>query len=204
MPLLRSRTEKPVAEVQIENEEDFDVLSLRRVSEHPGVRPMIERRAALRQRLEGMEQQRRDILADIARIEARQGTAIAELGEQWHPPLEWRQGKEGLQGIDDQARMIQAGLVELDGQIETASDAARDDIEHVLNTLERPHVEAIVELYQKAVPHNHQLHIIQARRQRLLGHSKWHLFDGGLPAKLRLIEGTRDSLARGASDGGEG
>ena len=53
MPLLRTKTEPPVADDASEAAEY--VLALSRLSQHPLLAPLYERRSALRQRLDTLE-----------------------------------------------------------------------------------------------------------------------------------------------------
>jgi hypothetical protein len=199
MALLRSPRNTVIQEVDVRTEVDYDVLALRRSTDHPGVAPLLQRRDALRQRLESLGQQRRDIQTDLARIEASQGSAIAEQGDAWEAPFEWREGKRAIEDMDGQERMIQAGLVELDEAIDSADSVARADIEARLNDLTRPLLEAVVAALATITDANARLHAVCGKSQRLLGVARWQVYDGGLESRLRLMQRTRESLARAAA-----
>jgi hypothetical protein len=198
--LLRSPRNTVIPEADVQTEVDSDVVSLRRLEDHHVVRPLLERRAALRARLEALGQEHREGQATIAAIERGQAQLIAE-HDNWAWPLEYRQAKERLEDIAAQERAIQAGLGELDETIAQAESEARAVIERALDVLERPHVEAVLEALQGMLEHNAALHRIQTRRQRLTGSARWHLVDGGLANRLYLIQRTRESLARAAAPG---
>jgi hypothetical protein len=198
MPLLRTRPN--VAEVQVPTEADFDVLSLRRTTDHPAVRPLVEKRTQLQSRLESLAQERRQHEQTMASIERSEAVAIAIAGEDWAWPAPYLRAKEALEDVAAQERVILGAIEQLGVQIEAAESQARDDIERALNQLRRPLVAAVAETLRLLVEPNQRLHALERASQRLLQIGRWHVYDPTLESRLTLIERTRALLDLSAQD----
>jgi hypothetical protein len=200
MALLKSRRDATVAEVDVQNEESYDVLSLRRAFDHPAVRPLIERREALRQRLEALAQERHQHEQTMANIERSEAVAISIAGEDWSWPAPYIHAKEGLEDVKSQERIILAALGQLSVQIEETESEARDAIENALNQLRRPVVAAVAEILKALVEPNRRLHEIERVSQKLLQTARWHTYDATLEGRLGLIERTKALLDLSTQD----
>jgi len=150
----------------------------------------MQRRTELHARLEQLARDRLTLQQTITDIEASQAASIADLGDAWTPPLNWRETKQALADVEATERMINSGLGPLDEQIDLAMSEAREAIEQALNRLRRPLVAIVQRAMVSMVEANAQLHSIEAKSNRLLGYARYHLTDGTLQQRLQLVERT--------------
>jgi hypothetical protein len=196
MAILKSKREQPGVEVSVQAESDYDVLTLRRLTDHPALRPMMERRQEICARLEACERERAAQKARVADLQHLAARGVAEHGPDWQPSA-LRDAEQALADLAAQEELLQAGLHALDEDIERSSYEARIAVEGELNRLRRPHVAKITEALQGIVEHNAALHAIEAKSQRLLGTGRWHLYDAGLSGRLNLVQRTLHLLDLG-------
>jgi hypothetical protein len=194
MPIFRDRSAPEIdADVAtaLAPDASYDVLALRHLSQHPDVQPLIERRTGLRARLTELEQLRAQLVADLAALERQAASEIAADGDAWQPSA-LRQAKHDLADIEEQQGLINTGLAMLDDQIDAAAAQARLDVEARLNAKRAPLVAQRVRGLAALVEANRQLHAIEGLSTRLLKVGHYHLIDGGLEQRLRIL---RRSLA---------
>src|SRR5262245_4232419 len=159
MPLLKTRP--PVAEVTLENEASFDVMSLRRLSDHPTVAPLYAQRAALLHKLDELEQTRTALVrrqAEAERLEAK----AAATDPDWQPGPALRDIQAAIEDTAMQTRIVRDGMGELDSLIEAAMAGVREDIESRFNALRRPLINRVITALDTIVGANRELRAIEA------------------------------------------
>jgi flagellar biosynthesis GTPase FlhF len=195
-----TRTATPTVESTLDP--GFDVMRLRRLRDHPWLRPLMVRRQDLSERLRLLEADRQRLEADVQRAEATEVEQIAVMGGEWNPAA-FRQLKAALEETATEERMITGAQEVLDQKIEDVTSEVRHDVEERLNRLRKPLVEQIVAALESVVEANRQIHAIEALSQGLLQHAKYHLYDAGLPQRLVLMQRTQRLLALGELGDGD-
>jgi hypothetical protein len=197
MPLRRPDTESPVATDTLETAASYDVLTLRRLSDHPWLQPLLRRRHELGERLRLLTEEHQRLAEALTRYEATAAEELAVLGADWSPAA-YRQLKTDREEIATEHRMVSGAVELLDQHMEEATSRVQADIERHLNALRKPLVALVVQALEAVVDANRQLHAIEALSQALLHHAKYHLYDASLPQRLALMQRTQHLLALAA------
>jgi hypothetical protein len=197
MPLQRPDPEPPVAEGNLETAASYDVMTLRRLTDHPWLQPLLRRRHALGERLRLLTEEHQRLEEALTRYEATAAEELAVLGADWSPAA-YRQLKTDREEIATEHRMVSGAVALLDQQMEEMTSRVQDDIEVALNRLRKPLLDHVVQALATVVEANRQLHAIEALSQALLHHAKYHLYDASLPQRLALMQRTQHLLALAA------
>jgi hypothetical protein len=197
MPLQRPDHEPPVAEGNLETAASYDVMTLRRLTDHPWLQPLLRRRQELGERLRLLTEEHQRLEEALTRAEATAAEELAVLGADWSPAA-YRQLKTDREEIATEHRMVSGAVALLDQQMEEMTSRVQDDIEVALNRLRKPLLDHVVQALATVVEANRQLHAIEALSQALLHHAKYHLYDASLPQRLALMQRTQHLLALAA------
>jgi hypothetical protein len=180
--------------------ESYEVLALSRLTEHPLLAALYQRKGEVHEQLNVRARERQRLAEALTALEHREAEQIAALGADWDPAA-YRDLKSQLADVEAEEKMLVGGVAVLDAQIDSLQDSVRDDIARRLDALRVPLVDAVVQALDSITAANRQLHAIEAKSQRLLQHSKHHLYDGGLEHRLALMKRSQHLLAlAGAGD----
>src|SRR5262245_49551647 len=142
MPLLRSRSDAPTAEVTLEPA-SYDVLHLARLWQHPLVQPLVDRKTALRTRVDTLEQEHITLSRALADFERSQAIRLAE-GEV-EGTQAWRDLKQHITENEDSQRITQQAIELLEPEVEAALSAARLAVQTDLDRLFVAPVRAMIQ-----------------------------------------------------------
>jgi hypothetical protein len=166
--------------------EECDILNLSRLSMHPAIAPLMNRRQGLQEKKAALleaQQQCEAMLRDFERVNA------LELAEE-QPEISRKRKdlKQQLTDSEDQITLVEAGLTELDQQIDDSMGVVREAIQAEIDALFAPEVEAMVEALQAILERNDRLHAIERCSARLLQTGRLELFNPGLVGWLFRLE----------------
>jgi hypothetical protein len=183
MPLLKSKPETPPAAVV---EASCDILNLARLTMHPVIMPLMERR-------QGLQDKKATLLADQKQVDAvRQDyerVYALELAEE-QPEIfrKWKELKQQLGDYEDQLALVETGLIQLDQQIDGNMGAVREQVQKEIDALFLPEVWKMIARLQDLIEANRQLHEIERCSARLLQTGNLALFNQGLEGWLFRLE----------------
>jgi hypothetical protein len=195
MPFRRTPTSSPVAEAG--PTPAYDVMALRRVSDHPALQPLVQRRQTLVQRLQALEVDHTRLEVERRTLEHREAEQVAALGAEWNPAA-YRELKHALNDNEDETATVRTGLDLLDQYIDEATSTTRDDIEAAFNRLRQPLLAQVIAALESIVDANRQIHAIEGLSQRLLQVGKYHLYDASLEPRLAQMQRTAYLMELGA------
>jgi hypothetical protein len=179
MALLRTKTDAPP-------ETTDDVLSLTRLSEHPTLAPLIERRNTLRQRLSTLEQDHAHQTRILADYEKSAALRLAE-GDASETQM-WRDLKQQLADNEQQARITTTALEQLEPTIEEVTEQARVEVQAALDQLMRAPVQALVQALEVLLDTNERLHNLERCANALLHTGRLELYNPQLSGWLARLK----------------
>jgi carboxylesterase type B len=169
------------------------VLTLTRLSQHPLLAPHLERRSALRQRLDALEQDHQHQTRLLTDYEKSQALRLAE-GDASETQL-WRDLKAQIADNEQAQRITTQALTQLEPQIEEATAQARAHVQAVLDRLFLAPVRAMAQALDVLQDTNERLHQLERCSNALLQTGRLELFNpvlGGwllrLQRKLALLD----------------
>jgi hypothetical protein len=165
------RQRSPVPEASSKAEADFDVMTLRKVRQHPALGPLMERRESLLQRQAAQRQDQRQAAAVLRDFE--QGSALALAEEEPGAMDQWAHLKDQLAEADRQLGFIEVAVRALEEQIDAAVPEVHADIEARLNQRRLPLVTQVVAHLAAIEQANRELRGIEGLSQALLHQSRY-------------------------------
>jgi hypothetical protein len=172
--------------VAVEAEESCDVLNLVRLTMHPSIRPLMERKTALQERKTNLLQGQRQLTAVLEDFQKVHSLDLAE--EAPEAMRKWREVKQQLADYEDQIGLVERGLSELDEQIDAGMGAVREAVQAELDALFLEPVQTTVEALQVLSDTNARLHELERCSNKLLQTGRLELFNPGLEGWLFRLE----------------
>jgi hypothetical protein len=180
-------------ETPVAVEEEVDILSLSRLNMHPLVAPLYARREGLHQRKAQLLDNQRQLEAVRQDFEKLHALALAE--EEPEIMYQWRDLKSQLQDCTDQLGLIEAGLDDLDAQLDASMGELREVVQGQIDALFLPKVRRVIAGVQDVLEDNRELHTIENCSHRLLQTGNLELFCPWLEAWLFRLERKLNLLA---------
>ena len=155
------RTAPPEAPVAVE---ECDILTLTRLNLHPLISPLYERR-------EGLQEKKANLLVgqkqlDNVRVDFERLHSLALAEEEPETMRQWRELKQQLQDYEDQLQLVEAGVYELDGLIDTTMAEVREVVQGQIDSRLVEPIRAMIAGLQALLPTNQELHTLENCQHR--------------------------------------
>ena len=161
-------------------------MNLRRLTSHPTVAPLMARKEALAQRRREMVESQQHLQAVLRDYESAQVLALAE--QDLDALRRYDDIKAQLQECTDQIALVDAGLAELDMQIDHSMGSVREQVQAQIDTLFLEPTQALYHGLQALVADNNRLHELERCSHRLLQTGRLELYNAGLAGWLYRLE----------------
>jgi hypothetical protein len=171
--------------VEVETEE-CDILALSKLSLHPVILPLFERRQGLLEKKTALleEQQQWDAIAqDFQRVNALE---LAE--EQPEVFCKWKELKGQLQDYEDQLTLVETGLYELDQRIDEGMAEVREEVQRDIDSRFVGTIRTMVAGLQALVETNQQLHTLENCQHRFFSTGNLQLYSPSLEVWLYRLQ----------------